>query len=301
MKTSRDVIIRPVVSEKSYGGLERNTYTFLVDPRSNKTEIKEAIQKIWNVRVTSREHAEPQGQGEAPPLTQGKRRGPEARDRHPRRGRLHRDLRGEGSSHDRSQIQADHAGTPRRQRVRVRRDHAGHAREVARRQGCARRPVATTRAASPCGTRAAGTSDGTASSTSGATRTASRPRSRTIEYDPNRSARIALLHYADGEKRYILAPQGISVGDTLTSGRGVGHPARQRAAAAQHPRRDRRARGRAEARRRREDGSLGRQQHPARREGGRSSPRCGCPRARCGWSRPRARERSARSATPSTS
>ena len=39
-----------------------------------------------------------------------------------------------------------------------------------------------------------------------------------VEYDPNRSARIALLHYADGEKRYILAPQGISVGDTLMSG-----------------------------------------------------------------------------------
>ena len=35
-----------------------------------------------------------------------------------------------------------------------------------------------------------------------------------IEYDPNRSARIALLHYADGEKRYILAPVGLSVGDT---------------------------------------------------------------------------------------
>jgi large subunit ribosomal protein L23 len=51
MKTARDVIIRPVVSEKSYGGLEQNTYTFLVDPRSNKTEIKEAIQKIWNVHV----------------------------------------------------------------------------------------------------------------------------------------------------------------------------------------------------------------------------------------------------------
>src|SRR5205807_7902282 len=41
-----------------------------------------------------------------------------------------------------------------------------------------------------------------------------------IEYDPNRSARIALLHYADGEKRYILAPQGLSVGDKLQSGRG---------------------------------------------------------------------------------
>jgi large subunit ribosomal protein L2 len=39
-----------------------------------------------------------------------------------------------------------------------------------------------------------------------------------IEYDPNRSARIALLHYADGEKRYILAPAGIKVGATLHSG-----------------------------------------------------------------------------------
>ena len=40
----------------------------------------------------------------------------------------------------------------------------------------------------------------------------------TIEYDPNRSARIALLHYADGEKRYILAPVGVNVGDTVVSG-----------------------------------------------------------------------------------
>lgn len=39
-----------------------------------------------------------------------------------------------------------------------------------------------------------------------------------IEYDPNRSANIALLHYADGEKRYILAPFGIKVGDMITSG-----------------------------------------------------------------------------------
>jgi large subunit ribosomal protein L2 len=40
----------------------------------------------------------------------------------------------------------------------------------------------------------------------------------TIEYDPNRSANIALLHYADGEKRYIIAPQGLRVGDTVISG-----------------------------------------------------------------------------------
>ncbi len=39
-----------------------------------------------------------------------------------------------------------------------------------------------------------------------------------IEYDPNRSARLALLHYADGEKRYILAPDGLKVGDAVMSG-----------------------------------------------------------------------------------
>ncbi len=43
----------------------------------------------------------------------------------------------------------------------------------------------------------------------------------TIEYDPNRSARIALVRYADGEKRYILAPVGISVGDVLLAGDGA--------------------------------------------------------------------------------
>jgi large subunit ribosomal protein L2 len=42
-----------------------------------------------------------------------------------------------------------------------------------------------------------------------------------IEYDPNRTARIALLHYADGEKRYILAPQNLKVGDRLLSGPGA--------------------------------------------------------------------------------
>src|ERR671938_1123787 len=41
-----------------------------------------------------------------------------------------------------------------------------------------------------------------------------------IEYDPNRTANIALLHYLDGEKRYIIAPQGLEVGDMLQSGQG---------------------------------------------------------------------------------
>ena len=61
-----------------------------------------------------------------------------------------------------------------------------------------------------------------------------------IEYDPNRSARIALLHYADGAKAYILAPARLKVGANVESGPGRRHPPRQRAAAREHP--DRHAR-----------------------------------------------------------
>ncbi len=53
MKDPRDVIIRPVVSEKSYTSLEHNVYTFVVDPRANKTEIKDAVQRIFDVKVTN--------------------------------------------------------------------------------------------------------------------------------------------------------------------------------------------------------------------------------------------------------
>ncbi|MGH3737390.1 MAG: 50S ribosomal protein L23 [Micromonosporaceae bacterium] len=47
----RDVILQPVVSEKSYGLLDENKYTFLVHPDANKTQIKIAIQQIFDVRV----------------------------------------------------------------------------------------------------------------------------------------------------------------------------------------------------------------------------------------------------------
>jgi len=53
MNDPRDVILKPVVSEKSYGLLDGNTYTFIVHPDANKTEIKEAVQTIFSVRVKS--------------------------------------------------------------------------------------------------------------------------------------------------------------------------------------------------------------------------------------------------------
>jgi large subunit ribosomal protein L23 len=51
-KDHRDVLLAPVISEKSYGLLDQNKYTFLVHPEANKTEIKIAVEKVFNVKVT---------------------------------------------------------------------------------------------------------------------------------------------------------------------------------------------------------------------------------------------------------
>jgi large subunit ribosomal protein L23 len=52
-KDPRDIVIAPVVSEKSYNLLDEGKYTFLVDPRANKTEIKIAVEEIFKVKVDS--------------------------------------------------------------------------------------------------------------------------------------------------------------------------------------------------------------------------------------------------------
>jgi large subunit ribosomal protein L23 len=48
----RDLLIKPVVSEKSYALLDEGKYTFVVDPRANKTQIKQAVQAVFSVKVT---------------------------------------------------------------------------------------------------------------------------------------------------------------------------------------------------------------------------------------------------------
>jgi large subunit ribosomal protein L23 len=52
-KNSRDVLLAPVVSEKSYSLLDEGKYTFVVDPRANKTEIKIAVEDVFGVKVAS--------------------------------------------------------------------------------------------------------------------------------------------------------------------------------------------------------------------------------------------------------
>ena len=53
MRDPRDVILRPVVSEKSYGLLDEGVYTFVVHPSANKTEIRQAVEEIFRVEVTN--------------------------------------------------------------------------------------------------------------------------------------------------------------------------------------------------------------------------------------------------------
>ncbi|MBN2176878.1 MAG: 50S ribosomal protein L23 [Demequinaceae bacterium] len=73
-KNPRDVLIRPIVSEKSYALMDEGKYTFEVDPRSNKTEIKIAVEQIFGVKVTSVNTLNRQGKTRRTRLGLGKRK-----------------------------------------------------------------------------------------------------------------------------------------------------------------------------------------------------------------------------------
>ena len=70
----RDVIVKPVVSEKSYGLIEEGKYTFMVAPGSNKTEIKIAVEKIFGVKVTAVNTINRQGKRKRTRTGYGKRK-----------------------------------------------------------------------------------------------------------------------------------------------------------------------------------------------------------------------------------
>ena len=70
----RDILLAPVISEKSYGLIEEGTYTFLVHPDSNKTQIKIAVEKIFDVTVTSVNTMNRQGKRKRTRAGYGKRK-----------------------------------------------------------------------------------------------------------------------------------------------------------------------------------------------------------------------------------
>src|SRR5258705_296724 len=127
MSDPRDLIIEPIVSEKSYALLERNVYTFRVRPDATKPQIHDAVEQVFNVRVLKVNTLNRKGGG------------------HKQQYRI----------------------------IDFKRTKDGVPAKV-----------------------------------------------HAVEYDPNRNCRILLLHYLDGEKRYILAPKGAGVGDLLQSGQG---------------------------------------------------------------------------------
>ena len=69
----RDVILAPVVSEKSYSLLDQNAYTFVVHPEANKTEIRQAVEAIWDVKVINVNTVNRKGKSKRFRYTMGKR------------------------------------------------------------------------------------------------------------------------------------------------------------------------------------------------------------------------------------
>ena len=227
----RDIILSPVVSEKSYGLLESGRYTFLVHPDANKTQVKIAIEKIFDGQGGLGEHDQPPGQAQAHPGRLRSAQVHQARDRHAVRGQqadrdLHRRLspietlgtdqtmgirkykpttpgRRGASVSDFAELTRD---TPEKSLIRPLHSKGGrnvHGRVTARHQGGGHK-----RAYRLIDFRRAD-KDGVPAKVAH------------IEYDPNRTARIALLHYADGEKRYIIAPNRLRQGDAVETGAGA--------------------------------------------------------------------------------
>ena len=204
MVEAEKIIIRPIISEKSYAQIDHSRYTFEVHPDAHKTMIAQAIHQLFNVTVVAVSTANVRPKPKRRGLTQGPHLGVEEGRRAARARRQDRILRGQvmgikrfkptspgrrfmtvdtfeditRSEPERSLVAPlkKNGGRNSYGRITTRHKGGGHKRRY--------RIIDFKR-----------DKDGVPAKVAH------------IEYDPNRSARIALLHYADGEKRYILAPQ----------------------------------------------------------------------------------------------
>src|SRR4051795_3606090 len=216
------VIIRPVVSEKSYVLAANDKYTFRVHPDAHKTQIRQAIEELFDVRVVEVRTASVKSKPKRRGLTAGRTRSwkkaivqvrpgdeipifqglqglegnPTIPTRKPkptspgRRFSTYPDFADVTRSEPEKSLTEglSKSGGRNSKGRKTSRHRGGGAKRLYRKIDFRRRK------------------DGVAAKVA------------SIEYDPNRSAYIALLHYADGEKRYILAPQRLRVGMTVQSG-----------------------------------------------------------------------------------
>ena len=220
-KDPRDVIIRPIVSEKSYNLIDQGKYTFEVDPRANKTEIKLAIEKIFDVKVASVNTMNRNGKNPPDSFRYGQAQGHQAR-----RGDtvqwIHRHLYGSRLRRSREMaIRKYKPTTPGRrgssvadfQEVTRSTPEKSLVRPLPKTGGRNNQGRITTRHIGGGHKRQYRVIDFRRNDKDGVNAKVAH-----IEYDPNRTARIALLHFVDGTKRYILAPDKLKQGDIVESG-----------------------------------------------------------------------------------
>ena len=204
---ARQVILRPVVSEKSYALLAANKYTFRVHDRANKTQVRQAIEEIFGVRVRGRPHRLGQAQAEAPRRQQRHRRRWKKADRDPPRGGHDRAVRGPG---DRSLMAIKkHKPTSPGRRFATWLQHEAVTKtepEKSLTEGLKKSGGRNAHGRVTSRHRGGGAKRKYRKIDFKRRKDGVPAKVAAIEYDPNRSAHIALLHYLDGEKRYILAP-----------------------------------------------------------------------------------------------
>ena len=92
----RDILLRPVISEKSYRLADDGKYTFVVAPDANRTQIRQAVEAVFNVKVTGVNTLNRPGKRAPHPVRLGQAAGHQARHRQPGRGRADRRLRRTG-------------------------------------------------------------------------------------------------------------------------------------------------------------------------------------------------------------
>ena len=217
------IIIEPIVSEKTYVLATAGKYTFRVHDKAHKTQIKQAVEELFDVKVLERRDHVRQGQAQAPRLhgraTAGRGRRPSCRCARATASRSSRAWR--PISNADQEGQADLSGSPLRDVLRLRRDHEDHAREVPHRGPASKSGGRNATGRKTARHRGGGAKRAYRKIDFKRTKDGVPAKVASIEYDPNRTAYIALLHYLDGEKRYIVAPNRLRVGMTVESGPGV--------------------------------------------------------------------------------
>ena len=214
---SRQVLLAPVVSEKSYNQIDENRYTFKVHKDAHRLQVRQAVEELFDVHVLSVNMAKVPRQAEAARHAERSQAGVEEGRRPDPRRRDDRDLRRSTSLMALRKYKPTSPGRrfmtvstfeeitktePEKSLLEPLKKTGGrnsYGRITTRHQGGGHKrryriiDFKRTKDAVPAKVAA-------------------------IEYDPNRSARIALLHYADGAKSYILAPARLRVGAVVESG-----------------------------------------------------------------------------------